>query len=226
MSDDQHKARAIRSFVRRSGRITASQKNALEKYWPKYGIDYVPQLIELPSAFTAVKMEIGIGNGDALIDMASADPQSLYLGVEVHEPGIGRCLNLVEQRQLKNLRLFMHDAVEVLQHMIAPASLDRVLLFFPDPWHKKRHHKRRIVNHAFRDLLYTVLKPGGVIHVATDWQDYAESIAEQFLADPRFKNLGDAQGYAECPDYRPLTRFEQRGRRLGHDVWDLLFAKR
>ena len=218
--------RAIRSFVRRSGRITPSQQKALENYWPTYGIEYSPNVLDLPPGFDALKLEIGIGNGDALIHMASADPGSLYIGVEVHEPGIGRCLNAIVDQELANVRLIKHDAVEVLEQMIAHDSLDRVLLFFPDPWHKKRHHKRRIVNARFRDLLYAALKPGGVIHAATDWQDYAEWIAEQFLADARFVNLGDKSGYAECPGYRPQTRFEQRGRRLGHGVWDLLFEKR
>jgi len=218
--------RSIRSFVRRGGRITPSQKSALENFWPRYGIDYAETEIELPAGFDAVKLEIGIGNGDALLEMAAADPRSLYLGIEVHEPGIGRCLNRLRARGLENIRLIKHDAVEVLRHMIAAASIDRVLLFFPDPWHKKRHHKRRIVNPEFRDLLYKVLRPGGVLHVATDWQDYAERIAAQFLDDPRFTNLGDERGYAGCPAYRPPTRFEARGRRLGHGVWDLLFAKR
>ena len=220
------KTRSIRSFVRRSGRITPSQRQALENYWPMYGIDYAPAVAELPAGFEALKLEIGIGNGDALVSMAAADQRSLYIGVEVHEPGVGRCLNRVHQQRLENLRLINHDAVEVLQHMIEPESLDRILLFFPDPWHKKRHHKRRIVNAAFRDLVYGLLKPGAVIHMATDWQDYAEWMAAQFVADARFSNLGDADGYAECPSYRPPTRFEQRGRRLGHGVWDLLFAKK
>jgi len=226
MPADELKARSIRSFVRRGGRITPSQRQALENYWPLYGIDFERRVIELPAGFDAVQMEIGIGNGDALISMAVADPHCLYLGVEVHEPGIRRCLNQIRRRRLDNVRLLRHDAIEVLRHMIAPASLDRVLLFFPDPWHKKRHHKRRIVNPEFRDLIYKVLKPGGVIHIATDWQHYAEWIVEQFFADERFENLGDAQGYAERPEYRPHTRFEQRGRRLGHGVWDLLFVKR
>ncbi len=220
------KTRSIRSFVRRSGRITPSQRQALENYWPMYGIDYAPAVAELAAGFEALKLEIGIGNGDALVSMAAADPRSLYIGVEVHEPGVGRCLNRVHQQRLENVRLINHDAVEVLQHMIEPESLDRILLFFPDPWHKKRHHKRRIVNAAFRDLVYGLLKPGAVIHMATDWQDYAEWMAGQFVADTRFSNLGDADGYAECPSYRPPTRFEQRGRRLGHGVWDLLFAKK
>lgn len=225
MSADDQMTRSIRSFVRRGGRLTPSQKNALETYWPVYGIEYRENRLDLPQGFAALKLEIGIGNGDALIQMAAADPLSLYLGIEVHAPGIGRCLNQIEQRQLANLRLIQHDAIEVLQHMIAAATLDRIMLFFPDPWHKKRHHKRRIVNQAFRDLIYSVLKPGAVIHIATDWQDYAEWIAEQFLADQRFSNQGNADGYAECPSYRPPTRFEQRGRRLGHGVWDLLFAR-
>lgn len=219
-------ARSIKSFVRRSGRMTASQKNALEVYWPAFGIDYHEHGLNLPAGFEMLKLEIGIGNGDAMIDMATADPDSLYLGVEVHEPGIGRCLNNIHQRELANMRLIKHDAIEVLEHMIEPASLDRILLFFPDPWHKKRHHKRRIVKQSFRDLIFRVLKPGASIHIATDWQDYAESIAAQFMADSRFTNDGDADGYAQCPAYRPLTRFEQRGRKLGHGVWDLVFTKR
>ena len=226
MSSDESSQRAIRSFVRRGGRLTPSQRNALQLFWPRYGLEFGPAMPPLPEGFSALKMEIGIGNGDALLHMASNDPDSLYLGVEVHEPGIGRCLNQIEQRQLTNLRLIRHDAIEVLQHMVDPGVLDRILLFFPDPWHKKRHHKRRIVNKSFRDLVHRALKPGGEIHVATDWQDYAEWIAQQFLADDRFSNRGDAAGYIDAPEYRPQTRFEQRGLRLGHGVWDLLFAKK
>jgi len=205
--------------------MTPSQKNALEVYWPSFGIDFNENGLNLPAGFDALKLEIGIGNGDALIHMATADPRSLYLGVEVHEPGIGRCLNHINQRELANVRLIKHDAIEVLQHMISPATLDGVLLFFPDPWHKKRHHKRRIVRQSFRDLLFRGLKPGASIHIATDWQDYAESIASQFIEDSRFLNQGDSNGYIERPAYRPLTRFEQRGHRLGHGVWDLVFTR-
>ncbi len=225
MTVNEAEKRSIRSFVRRGGRITPSQQKALENYWPRYGIEYSTAPLELPAEFSAVRLEIGIGNGDALISMAAGDPGTLYIGVEVHEPGIGRCLNAIESEGLQNVRLIKHDAIEVLARMIPPGSLERVLLFFPDPWHKKRHHKRRIVNANFRDLVHAALAPGGVIHAATDWQDYAEWIAEQFLADRRFRNLGDEHGYAPCPDYRPQTRFENRGRRLGHGVWDLLFAK-
>ena len=225
MSASDQITRSIKSFVRRSGRMTPSQKNALEVYWPSFGIDFNENGLNLPAGFDALKLEIGIGNGDALIHMATADPRSLYLGVEVHEPGIGRCLNHINQRELANVRLIKHDAIEVLQHMISPATLDGVLLFFPDPWHKKRHHKRRIVRQSFRDLLFRGLKPGASIHIATDWQDYAESIASQFIEDSRFLNQGDSNGYIERPAYRPLTRFEQRGHRLGHGVWDLVFTR-
>ena len=218
--------RSIKSFVRRSGRMTPSQKNALEVYWPAFGIEFSESRLNLPAGFDALKLEIGIGNGDALIHMAATDSRSLYLGVEVHEPGIGRCLNQIHQRELANVCLIKHDAIEVLQHMIAAETLDSMLLFFPDPWHKKRHHKRRIVKQSFRDLIFRVLKPGASIHIATDWEDYAESIAQQFIADSRFFNQGDADGYLERPAYRPLTRFEQRGRRLGHGVWDLVFTRK
>jgi len=226
MSASDQTTHSIKSFVRRSGRITPSQKNALAVYWPAFGIDFNENGLNLPDRFETLKLEIGIGNGDALIHMATAEPRSLYLGIEVHEPGIGHCLNHIHQRKLDNVRLIKHDAIEVLQHMISPATLDGMLLFFPDPWHKKRHHKRRIVRQSFRDLVFRGLKPGASIHIATDWQDYAESIASQFIEDSRFLNQGDASGYVERPSYRPLTRFEHRGRRLGHGVWDLVFTRR
>ena len=206
--------------------MTQSQKNAIDLYWQAYGIDYRKTRLELPPEYSSVTLEIGIGNGDALIQMATADPASLFLGIEVHEPGIGRCLNHIHQLQLPNVRLIMHDAIEVMQTMLPANCCDRVMLLFPDPWPKKRHHKRRLVNETFRNLVVDCLKSGGIVHIATDWQDYAEWIAEQFLGDSRFVNCGDDDGYSECPDYRPHTRFEQRGRRLGHGVWDLIFAKK
>jgi tRNA (guanine-N7-)-methyltransferase len=225
MPDEDPSKRSIRSFVRRGGRLTPSQRHAIETWWSEYGVEFQQGMPALPDGFGAFKLEIGIGNGDALIHMAGSDRDSLYLGVEVHEPGIGRCLNNIEKLQLSNVRLIKHDAIEVLEQMIDATVLDRILLFFPDPWHKKRHHKRRIVNQRFRDLAHRALKPGGTLHVATDWQDYAESIAEQLLDDDRFVNMGNADGHVERPDYRPLTRFEQRGLRLGHGVWDLVFTK-
>ena len=225
MPDEDLSKRSIRSFVRRGGRLTPSQRHAIETWWPEYGVEFQQGMLALSDGFAAFKLEIGIGNGDALIHMAGSDRDSLYLGVEVHEPGIGRCLNNIEKLQLSNVRLIKHDAIEVLEQMVGVSVLDRILLFFPDPWHKKRHHKRRIVNQRFRDLAHRALKPGGTLHVATDWQDYAESIAEQLLDDDRFVNMGNADGHVERPDYRPLTRFEQRGLRLGHGVWDLMFTK-
>ncbi len=226
MIPDITKKRTVRSFVRRSGRLTPSQKNALDRWWSDFGIDYQPNCISLDHGFEKTIIEIGIGNGDALINMASNDADSLYIGIEVHEPGVGRCLNMAQKNNLTNVRLIQHDAVEVLDNMIAAGSLDAVYLFFPDPWHKKRHHKRRIVQAEFRDLLDKVLKKGGRFHAATDWQDYAEHIAAEMLSDERFENLGNAEGFSSKPDYRPLTKFEQRGQKLGHGVWDLLFEKK
>lgn len=225
MPAPDQKSRAIRSFVRRSGRITPSQKMALENYWSNYGIDYRESSIELPTGFDAVKMEIGIGNGDALISMAAADPRSLYLGVEVHDPGIGRCLNNIHRLELANVRLIKHDAIEVLAQMILPASLDRVLLFFPDPWHKKRHHKRRLVQPEFIQRIRSKLKVGGICHLATDWENYAEHMMEVMIAAEGFRNTQPGTEFAPRPEHRPITKFEQRGERLGHGVWDLLFER-
>ena len=226
MTNNDTPTRTIKSYVRRSGRLTPGQKKALGQYWPLYGIDFQLAQIEtcqLTGGFVGLKLEIGIGNGDALISMAQNDPQSMYLGVEVHESGVGRCLANIHQQALANVRLIRHDAIEVLQHMLPPRSLDRVFLFFPDPWHKKRHHKRRIVNQRFRDLLSVLLKPGACLHMATDWQEYAEHMAAEFLSDSRYLNTGDTRGYAQRPAYRPATRFENRGLKLGHGVWDLIF---
>ncbi|MCP4489099.1 MAG: tRNA (guanosine(46)-N7)-methyltransferase TrmB [Gammaproteobacteria bacterium] len=228
MTEKPPAIRSIKSFVRRSGRLTPGQKSALDLHWPIYGLDFSQQLLELDklsSGFQAIKLEIGIGNGDALINMATHDTQSLYLGIEVHQPGIGRCLTSIHDKQVSNIRLIAHDAIEVMQHMLPALSLDRILLFFPDPWHKKRHHKRRIVNQQFRDLGYGLLKPGGYLHCATDWQDYAGHMATELFSDKRFENQGDGNGFCICPDYRPMTHFEKRGRNLGHGVWDLVFQK-
>jgi len=225
-SPEIHK-RSIRSFVKRTGRLTVGQQHALDHYWSNYGIEFQPdQLIDLTQLFPGLdcfKLEIGFGNGDSLVEMAAQDPDCGYIGIEVHTPGVGHCLNQIHQHKLKNLKLISHDAIEVLESMIPAGSLDRVFLFFPDPWHKKRHHKRRIVKQQFRDLLVKVLKPGAVLHMATDWQDYAEHMAADLFSDPRFRNLGDESGYSQKPDYRPITKFERRGQRLGHGVWDLQF---
>ena len=216
----------IKSYVRRGGRLTPGQKKALVEYWPLYGIDFAPSRIDLAaiaSGFEGLKLEIGFGSGEALISMAKNDPKCLYLGIEVHDSGVGRCLNSIHANAMSNVRVIKHDAIEVMQQMLPVQSLDRVFLFFPDPWHKKRHNKRRIVNQRFRDLLARLLKPGACLHIATDWQDYAAHMAAEMLSDPRFKNLGDENGYASRPAYRPATRFENRGLKLGHGVWDLVF---
>ena len=226
MPANEKVTRAIKSFVRRSGRMTQAQKNALEAYWPAYGIEFSQSVVNIPTGFDALKLEIGIGNGDALIHMAAADPSSLYLGVEVHEPGIGRCLNNIVQQELANVRLIMHDAIEVMEYMIAAASLDRLLLFFPDPWHKKRHHKRRIVQPAFIKLVATRLKPGGILHMATDWENYAEQMLEVMDQSADFRNCAAAGQYSVKPAYRPVTKFERRGQKLGHGVWDLVFERK
>lgn len=222
--------RSIRSFVKRSGRLTSGQQFSLENYWPLYGLNFnrseqLDFATLLPS-LTCVKLEIGFGNGEALVQMALQDPCCVYIGIEVHEPGVGYCLKLIHDNQLQNLKLISFDAIEVLESMIPENSIDRVFLFFPDPWHKKKHNKRRIVNRQFRDLLTGTMKSGAVLHMATDCQDYAEHMAMHLFADNRFENLGDEQGYSQKPDYRPLTKFERRGLRLGHGVWDLLFMKK
>jgi len=216
----------IKSYVRRGGRLTPAQRKALADYWPLYGIDFAPSQIVLDaitSDFEGLKLEIGFGSGEALIAMAKDDPECLYLGIEVHESGVGRCLNSIHAHAIDNVRVIKHDAIEVMQQMLPAQSLDRVFLFFPDPWHKKRHNKRRIVNQQFRDFLARLLKPGACLHMATDWRDYAEHMAAEMLADSRFENLGDENGYAARPAYRPATRFENRGLKLGHSVWDLVF---
>jgi tRNA (guanine-N7-)-methyltransferase len=219
-------AQSIKSYVRRGGRLTPAQRKALVDYWPLYGIDFAPSQVGLDaitSDFEELKLEIGFGSGEALIAMAKNDPGCLYLGIEVHESGVGRCLNSIHANAIDNVRVIKHDAIEVMQQMLPAQSLDRVFLFFPDPWHKKRHNKRRIVNRRFRDLLARLLKPGACVHMITDWRDYAEHMAAEMLSDPRFKNLGDENGYARRPAYRPATRFEIRGLKLGHNVWDLVF---
>lgn len=226
--NETQKRRPIRSYVLRTGRMTPGQQRAYEENWGRWGLEHRDELLDFEATFGRPGervLEIGFGMGQSLVDMAAAAPQRNFIGIEVHKPGVGRLLHAMAERDVDNIRVYCHDAVEVLRDCIPDGSLDTIQIFFPDPWHKKRHHKRRIVNQGFRDLLVRLLKPGGVIHMATDWQDYAESMAEQFLGDSRFVNRGDTEGYAEKPAYRPLTRFEQRGLRLGHGVWDLVFAR-
>lgn len=223
--------RPIRSFVLRQGRFTAAQERAFAELWPRFGVDWAPgQVLDLPLLFgndRPVVLEIGFGNGDSLAQMASADPGRNWLGVEVHGPGVGHLLLEIERRGLPNLRVIRHDAVELLTLGIAPAALERIQLFFPDPWPKKRHHKRRILSRSFLALLARALRPGGIFHSATDWEPYAEQMLSVLDAPASaFENLAGPGCYAERPAERPLTRFERRGERLGHQVHDLMFRRR
>lgn len=219
--------RPIRSFVLRQGYMSKGQQRAYDTLMPVLGVGYQPQVADLDAVFgrAAPKVvEIGFGMGGATADIAQARPDTDYLGVEVHGPGVGSLLKLVEERQLGNVRVIQHDAVEVFTHMLAPASLDGVHVFFPDPWHKKRHNKRRLIQPPFVALLASRIKPGGYLHLATDWEDYAIQMLEVLSQEATLENT--AEGYAPRPDYRPLTKFEQRGLRLGHGVWDLVFRQR
>ncbi|RTZ66923.1 MAG: tRNA (guanosine(46)-N7)-methyltransferase TrmB [Aquificaceae bacterium] len=217
--------RTIRSFVLRQGRLTRGQEYALEYLWPIYGIDKSDSLINFQALFSRdapITLEIGFGNGDSLADMAKAAPERNFIGIEVHRPGVGRLLHLIKEYELTNLRVINDDAVEILKHRIAKKSLDRVQLFFPDPWHKKKHNKRRIVQKNFVDLIHSVLKTEGVFHLATDWEPYAKHMAEVLESSSQFQSLASSP-FSERPDDRPLTKFENRGLKLGHGVWDLLY---
>jgi len=219
--------RRIRSFVLRQGRLTKGQERALQTAWPTFGIEYVDQPLDLNQAFGRTDshkiLEIGFGMGDATAKIAQTLPDCDFLAVEVHTPGVGSLLKLMQEGEIQNLRIVQHDAVEVLQNMLADASLDGVHIFFPDPWHKKRHHKRRLIQAEFVQLLCSKLKAGAYIHVATDWQEYAEWVLEVLQGEAQLQNT--AVDYAEKPVYRPLTKFENRGLKLGHGVWDLVFKR-
>ncbi|NOR40981.1 MAG: tRNA (guanosine(46)-N7)-methyltransferase TrmB [Gammaproteobacteria bacterium] len=227
MNSNSHPPRKIRSFVRREGRLTAGQQRALQDLWPRYGLE-TQSLLNLDDIFDRSAprtLEIGFGNGDALLAMATSQPQTDFIGIEVHRPGVGRLLRELEQRALSNVRVIREDAVPILENSLPDDSLDRLLLFFPDPWHKKRHHKRRIVQAAFIELLARKIASGGILHMATDWEDYAQHMLDVMGLSPAFRNCAGAGNYSPKPDYRPTTRFEQRGQRLGHGVWDLLYER-
>ena len=223
------KHRRIRSFVLRMGRMTSGQQRALDELWPRFGIDYTPTILNLDTVFSrhAPRMiEIGFGTGEALFAYAQAHPEMDCLGIEVHRPGAGHLLMNVGENALTNVRTSCHDAVEVLTHQLAPSSIDAVHIFFPDPWHKARHHKRRLIQPAFADLLARIIKPNGKLRLATDWQNYAEHMRAVLDVHPAFTNLADDSGYMPRPEDRPLTRFERRGHRLGHGVWDMAYQRR
>ena len=227
--DNDLKNRRIRSFVLRQGRLTKGQERALETQWPKNGVEYGLQSIDLNALFgrkdSKKILEIGFGMGESTAKIAQTLPDCDFLAVEVHTPGVGSLLKLIEESALTNIRIIQHDVVDVLQNMIdEDNSLDGVHIFFPDPWHKKRHHKRRLIQAEFVKLLCSKLKTGGYLHVATDWQEYAEWVLEVLNSESSLKNI--AETYAEKPSYRPLTKFENRGIKLGHGVWDLVFIRK
>lgn len=225
---DENKRR-IKSFVLRQGRMSQSQQRAMDNNWPKFGLEVENGLLDLDQLFgqenAPTIIEIGFGMGTSLAEMAEANPEQNYIGIEVHRPGVGALLKLVEEKGLTNVRVFNHDAIEVLEKCIPKESLTAVYLFFPDPWHKKRHNKRRIVQPEFAKTIASHLKLGGHFHMATDWEDYSEHMMEVMSAAPDFNNTQTGTEFTPRPDYRPLTKFEARGHRLGHGVWDLIFEK-
>jgi len=224
---DQH-IRTIKSFIKREGRLTPGQQRALEILWPEFGIEFSEQKLDLQKTFNRdaeTILEIGFGNGNSLWEMAKEDAGRNYIGIEVHRPGAGHLLQLIEQSEIKNCRIICHDAVDVIDHQIADNSLHRVQLFFPDPWHKKKHHKRRIVQDDFVNMLAQKIKSGGIFHLATDWEHYAEHMIKVMNRNIHFTNLSTDNTFMPKPDYRPTTKFETRGKKLGHGVWDMLYRK-
>ena len=217
----------IKSFVRRAGRMGTGQQRALETLAPKYVVPFEAHQADWTSHFGRAAppvLEIGFGMGGATAAIAAARPDINFIGVEVHEPGVGALLKLIDEGKLENLRIVQHDAVEVLRHMVPQKSLAGVHIYFPDPWHKKRHHKRRLIQPGFVSQLVNYLAPGGYLHCATDWEPYAQQMLEVLSAEPQLHNT--SEGYAPRPDWRPLTKFEHRGMKLGHGVWDLFFLRR
>ncbi|MDA9058601.1 tRNA (guanosine(46)-N7)-methyltransferase TrmB [Candidatus Thioglobus sp.] len=219
--------RKIQSFVRRSGRISKAQSIGLNELWHDYGVDLNEKKLDFNKLFLSknnVTLEVGFGNGDSLLEMAIDQPNQNFLGVEVYEAGVGRLINEANKNKLSNLKIIKNDAVEVLTNNILDNSISHFQLFFPDPWHKKKHHKRRIVQISFLDLLSNKLKKDGIVHIATDWENYAEHIMELLESHSHFKNCAGDHMYSLRPKNRPLTKFENRGQKLGHGVWDIIFT--
>lgn len=218
----------VRSFVKREGRLTKGQAKALDAFWPTMGLEHQNGMLDMAQTFgreAPVVLEIGFGMGTSLVEMAFNEADKNFIGIEVHRPGVGTCMAAADEKGVSNLRVYEHDAVEILADCIPDASLQRVQLFFPDPWHKKRHHKRRIVQTDFVEKLRIKLAIGGVFHMATDWENYAEHMLEVMVQAPGFKNQSSTGDFVPRPENRPLTKFEQRGHRLGHGVWDLMFER-
>ncbi len=221
--------RAIKSFVLRQGRLTVAQQNALENHWRAYGIDFSEQLLDYSTLFHndhEVIVEIGFGNGDSLLQQAINQPQYNFIGIEVHGPGVGHLIHHAKTQGVQNIKIIRHDAIDVLTQQIADNSIQQLQLFFPDPWHKKRHHKRRIIKPAFIELIQKKLKTGGSFHMATDWQHYAEHMLEEMDQAPAFRNTSGTGHYSASKAARCETKFERRGIKLGHGVWDLIYQKR
>jgi tRNA (guanine-N7-)-methyltransferase len=218
--------RAIRSYVLRQGRMSNAQRRAYDELLARYAIPYAPVALDLAAAFgrdAPTILEIGFGMGETTAEIAQSHPENNYVGVEVHSPGVGSLLKLIDERRLANLRIIQHDAAEVVEHMLAPGCLTGIHVFFPDPWPKKRHHKRRLIQPHFVHLLASRLRVGGYLHLATDWEEYAVQILDVVSAEPTLTNT--TEGFAPRPSHRPLTKFEVRGRKLGHGVWDVLFRR-
>ena len=224
----QQITRKIRSFVKREGRMTAGQSMAFESMMPIYGFDYQDQMLDLTGLFGndhPVTIEIGFGMGASLAEQAESHPDRNFIGIEVHRPGVGALLLRMKEKQLSNIRVISYDAIEVLNHMIANKSLQGLQLFFPDPWHKRKHHKRRIVNQEFADLVAKKLVSGGILHMATDWQDYAKHMLKVMQQAEGWQNCSETNDYVPKPEGRPVPKFQQRGEGLGRGVWDLMFKR-
>ncbi|PLW70965.1 tRNA (guanosine(46)-N7)-methyltransferase TrmB [Pseudohalioglobus lutimaris] len=225
---DSEQDRRIRSYVLRKGRMTPGQQRAFNENWAQWGLEHADGTLDFDRVFGRPGprvLEIGFGMGQSLVAMASAAPETNFVGIEVHRPGVGRLLHSMADEGVGNIRIYCHDAVEVLRDCIADDSLDTVQVFFPDPWHKKRHHKRRLIQPEFVDRLRCKLKPGGILHLATDWENYAEQMMEVLSEADGYANTIASGEFAPRPESRPLTKFEARGERLGHGVWDLLFTR-
>jgi tRNA (guanine-N7-)-methyltransferase len=222
----EYRDKTIRSFVVRAGRMTKAQRSAFELGWDAYGLRLADGAIDLDTVFgrnNPKVVEIGFGMGGSLLEMVEAQPDTDFIGIEVHPPGVGSLINAAQEKNISNLKVYLADATDVLNECFADGSLDRVQIYFPDPWHKKKHNKRRIIQPKFLQLIRKKLRIGGIVHMATDWQPYAEQMLELIVEADGFKNM--AQDYVPRPDFRPLTKFERRGERLGHGVWDLMAEK-
>jgi len=224
----EYRKKSIRSYVVRAGRMTDGQRKAFDDSWAQYGLKLADGAIDTDTEFgrSGPKvLEIGFGMGDSLLQMAAAEPETDFIGIEVHPPGVGTLMNGAKERGIENLRVYLADANDVLEECFAAQSIDRLQLYFPDPWHKKKHNKRRIVQPEFVQLIREKLRPGGLLHMATDWEHYAEQMLETLDAAEGFENIAGLGAYSPRPDYRPMTKFEMRGERLGHGVWDLIYKK-